>query len=29
MATKVKDMKQIVDFCKLNGFVYSGSEIYG
>lgn len=29
MASKVKDMKQIVEFSKLNGFVYQGSEIYG
>ena len=29
MATKVKDMRQIVEFCKLNGFVYQGSDIYG
>jgi glycyl-tRNA synthetase len=29
MVTKVKDMKQIVEFSKLNGFVYQGSDIYG
>ena len=25
----VKDMKQIVNYCSQNGFIYQGSEIYG